>query len=232
MIRIALIVVLALGCGPSRREVALAKMARYDADKLQLFELARDAVARKHKIHHSDETTLTIITRGRWYTPDGLASQWNVPNDTIDSSDAQRGTRNDPFDTRARPALPDKSFYITLTIRLLPEEKNWIVLVQSKVARFNIGMPILEPIDTKRMDTPGWVNGKVDQLAYEIHKSLSKYEVRGLSGSTPHIPFDPTPIDTSEPKAEPHPVDVPGVNSGSDADAGSGSDAPVDPGTP
>ncbi|MBA2540795.1 MAG: hypothetical protein H0V17_14240 [Deltaproteobacteria bacterium] len=222
MIRIALILAIAIGCGPSQREVALAKMARYKADKLQLFELARSAVERKHKILNSDETTLTIITRGRWYTPDGLASQWSVPNDTIDNSDAQRGTRQDPFDTGARPALPDKSFYISLTIRLLPEESNWVVFVDSKVARFNIGMPILEPIDTKRIDTPGWVNGKVDQLAYEIYKSMRSYQVQGLSGSSPQVPFDPTPI-TSEPKAEPHPVDLPGINSGSDSGSGSGS---------
>jgi hypothetical protein len=203
-----LLVVCAIACGPSTREVALAKMARYHADKLVLFELARDAVARKHKISHSDETSLTIITRGRWYTPDGLASQWGTPGDIIDSTDAQKGTRNDPFDTTARPALPDKSLYLTLTVRLLPEETNWIVFVDTKVARYNAGMPILEPVDTKRIDTPPWVIGKVDQLAYEIHKSLRQYQVKGLTGSTPPVPYDPTPI-TNEPKAEPHPVDLP-----------------------
>ena len=216
----AILATVSIACGPSTREVALAKMARYTADKLVLFELARDAVERKHKISHSDETTLTIVTRGRWYTPDGLASQWSVPNDTIDSTDAQRGTREDPFDARSRPALPDKSLYLTLTIRLLPEEKNWIVYVDTKVARFNIGMPILEPVDPKRIDTPPWVTGKVDQMAYEIHKSLRRYQVKGLSGSTPPVPFDPTPI-TDEPKAEPHPVDVPPDLDASDAGAGS-----------
>jgi hypothetical protein len=219
---LTILVVFAMACGPSQREVALAKMARYHADKLTIFELARDAVARKHKIQQSDETILTIVTRGRWYTPEGLASQWQTPNDVIDSSDAQRGTRNDPFDTTARPALPDKSLFIQLTIRLLPEEKNWIVYIEPKVARFNVGMPILEPVNTKRIDTPPWVHGKVDQLAYEIHRSLRRYQVKGLTGSTPPVPFDPTPI-TNEPPAEPHPVDVPRIN---EPDSSSGTDDP------
>lgn len=226
MIRtLAILVAFAIACGPSQREIALAKMARYNADKLVLFELTRDAVARKHKISHSDETVLTIVTRGRWYTPEGLASQWSNPNDVIDSPDAQTGSRNDPFDTAARPALQDKSLFIQLTVRLLPEEKNWIVYVETKVARFNVGMPILEPVNTTRLDTPPWVLGKVDQLAYEIHKSLRSYQVRGLSGSTPPVPFDPTSI-TNEPPAEPHPVDVPRDPDGGSAEPGAGSATP------
>lgn len=228
MIRgLLVLVAFAMACGPSTREVALAKMARYKADKLVLFEYARDAVARKHKIFHSDETSLTIVTRGRWYTPDGLASQWGTPGDVIDSPDAQRGTRNDPFDTRATSALPDRSLFVQLTVRLLPEESNWVVFVETKVARYNVGMPILEKIDVTRIDTPPWVNGKVNQLSYEIHKSLHRYQVKGLSGSTPAVPYDPTPI-TDEPKAEPHPVDIPeGVEPSLDLpDAGAGSATP------
>lgn len=209
MIRaLSILVCFAIACGPSRREVALAKMARYNADKAVLFELTRDAVARKHKISHSDETVLTIITRGRWYTPEGLASQFDIPGDVIDSVDAQRGTRGDPFQTTAKSALPDKSLFIQMTIRLLPEEKNWIVYVSTKVARYNAGMPVLEPVNTTRIDTPPWVLGKVDQLSYEIHKSLREYQVRGLTGSTPEIPYDPTPIVDDNP-AEPHPIDLP-----------------------
>ena len=112
--------------------------------------------------------------------------------------------------------------FLSLTIRLLPEEANWVVFVDTKVARFNVGMPILEPIDVTRIDTPPWVNGKVDQLAYEIHKSLRPYQVKGLSGSTPPVPFDPTPI-TDEPKAEPHPVDLPPDPDDPEAGSGSGS---------
>lgn len=208
MIRALLVVVVVSACGASQRDIALAKMSRYHGDKLVLFNDAREAVARKHRIFHSDETTLTIITRGRWYTPDGLASQWGDPNDVIDDPDAQRGTRQDPFNTRARPALPDKSFFLQLTIRMLPEESNWIFYVESKVARFNVGMPILEPVDTTRMDIPGWINGKRDQLAYDIYKALRGYAVKGLSGSSPPpppLPRDPEPTTP----AEPHPVDMP-----------------------
>ena len=63
----------------------------------------------------------------------------------------RRALRNDPFDTTARPALPDKSLYMQRTIRLLPEEKNWVVYVEPRVARFNVGMPLLEPITTTRL---------------------------------------------------------------------------------
>jgi hypothetical protein len=216
--------VTAIACGPSQRDVALAKMSRYNGDKLVLFNRARQAVEKKHRILHSDETTLTIITRGRWYTPDGLASQWSDPNDVIDDPDAQRGTRQDPFGSRARPAIPDKSFYLQLTVRMLPEATNWIVYVDSKVARFNVGMPILEPIDTTRIDLPGWVNGKRDRLAYDIYESLKGYSVRGLSGSSPVQPMPPPDPEPENP-AEPHPVDMPFPSAPKPQDDGAGPSA-------
>jgi hypothetical protein len=206
-------------CGPSTRDVALAKTARFKADKLVLFEAAKLVTERKHKIYQSDETELTIHTRARWFTPSGLGSQWTDPGDVIAMG---RGNTN-PLANPGRLAIPDKSLNISMVIRLLPEANNWIVYIETKIFRFNAGMPNLEKVDPKRIDLPGWATGKANQLAYEIYRALRRYEVKGVfAAPVDHVPV-PDPVD---PNVEPHSVDVPGVNAGSGSDAGSGSGTP------
>src|SRR5687768_7569401 len=66
--------------GPSGKDVAMAKQARYTGDKLQLFGAMKSTVESKFKLDVSDETKLALKTQGRWYTPEGLASSW-TPSD-------------------------------------------------------------------------------------------------------------------------------------------------------
>jgi hypothetical protein len=84
--------------------------------------------------------------------------------------------------------MPDKSLYVAMTVRFLPEGEYLIVDVQPTIARFNIGMPVLEPIDPTQIDVPGWLTGKVDLVAWEIHQVLLPYLVKGVTGSTPEPP--------------------------------------------
>jgi hypothetical protein len=159
---------------------------------------------------------MTIYTQARWYTPEGLGSQWTDPGDVIGA-----GRDINPLTQNGRPAIRDKSLRISLIIRVLPEAKNWVVYIESKIFRFNIGMPNLEPVDAKRIDLPGWATGKADQLAYEIYSVLRQYETKNVKPLTD----DPTPPPPTEPvtPAEPHPVDLPAINAGSADNAGSGS---------
>jgi len=175
-----------VACGPSTRDVALAKSARYRGNKLELFALAREATERHHAILQSDETTLTIETKGRWFTPEGLASNWG------------------PTDLRnGQPRLTDKSLLIAITVRLLPEAENFVVYVEPRIKRFNVGMPNLEPVDPKHADVPGWATGKVDTLAWEIHKALRGHVVAGVTGSSPEPPPYVPPPDGPEPELTP-----------------------------
>jgi hypothetical protein len=222
---IALALFLAVGsCGPSTRDIALAKTARYNADKLRIFQLTKWVTERKYQIYQSDETALTIYTKARWHTPEGLGSQWSDPGDVIGV-----GNNINFVTQRGRPAIRDQSLLIAMIIRILPEAKNWVVYIETKIWRYNVGMPNLEPVDPKRIDLPGWATGKANQLQYEIYNVLKKYQVKNVQPLTD----DPTPPKPTEPitPAEPHPVDVPGINSHEDAGSGSGSGS-AGPGVP
>ena len=192
----ALLILLIAACGPSTRDVALAKVARYRGNKLVLFGLAREAAGKRQQILQSDETALTIETKGRWFTPEGLASNWG-PNDG-------EGRRN---------RLQDKSLHISLTVKLLPDAEYWVVYIEPKISRFNAGMPNLEPVDPKHADVPGWATGKVDTLAWEIYKALRPYEVPGITGSTPEPPPYVPPPDAREEPLDPSAPLVPSLPS-------------------
>jgi hypothetical protein len=173
------IVVLACACGASNREAAKAKTARYQGDKLVLFAAAKDVVASNHQLAVSDETTLKMQTRPRWYTPEGLAANF-------DGADVQ--------------LLQDKSLNISLVVQLLPEADNWIVHVEPIIFRYNRGMPNPEPLKPTNYDIPGWATGKVDQLAFEINKALKQYEVQRPGGIAP--PSDEPPPAAPVPENE------------------------------
>ena len=168
-------------CGPSGRDTALAKTARYQGDKIAIFGAVKTTTEVKYKLAMSDETTLTLQTIGRWYTPEGLIS-------TSGEQDIRQ--------------VPDKSINIVLTVKLLPEGDNWIVHVQPKMTRINKGSPMPEPLSPSDASLPGWATGKVDQLAFEIHAALTQYEVKAPSGNVPPpASTDPDPAPAADPAA-------------------------------
>jgi hypothetical protein len=159
----------ALGaCGPSNREVALAKTARFHGDKLQIFAAMRSAIEDKYKLDMSDETTLTVRTMGRWYTPEGLAASNSGP---------------DQWST-----VPDKSLNIILIAKLLPEGDNWVVSVEPHMIRYFAGRPNPDAVKPDDPSVPGWATGKVDQLQYAIYDALKPYEVKSPGGIAPAAP--------------------------------------------
>jgi len=181
----ALLAAIALvACGPSSKEVAGAKTAHYKGDKLQLFAETKSVVEGKYKLTKSDETTLGMQTEPRWFSPEGLAQ-------------TPRGEGEDVRD------LPDKSIKIALVVQLLPDGDSWVVKVSPIMARYNKGIPKPEPLKENDASLPGWVEGKVDQLALEIHKALQKYEVKGVPQTVPQGPPPPAPDEPSGSAAAP-----------------------------
>ncbi len=152
-------------CGPSGRDVALAKTARYTGDKLVLFNAIKDTAASKYKLAMSDETTLSLQTTGRWYTPEGLVA-----------------TGSGAADIRQ---LPDKSINVVLTVKMLPDGNQWVVDVDANMMRYNAGMPNPEQLSLKDPSLPGWASGKVDQLAFDIYDALKRYEVKAPGAQMP-----------------------------------------------
>ncbi len=167
----ALVVLAACG-GPSGKDVAMAKQARFSGDKLQLFGLAKAATEAKYKLAKSDETTLGMQTQGRWYTPEGLA--------------------NSASDTNLQD-LVDQSINLSLVVEILPEGSNWVVSVRPLMLRFNQGQPKPDQVAEKDPSVPGWVHGRVDELAFAIYNKLKPYEVKA-PGGIPPAPTAPTPM--------------------------------------
>ena len=158
--------------GHSDRDVAMAKQARYQGDKLQLFAAVKAATEAKYKLEKSDENTLGMQTTGRWYTPDGLSN-------SASSESPQE--------------MVDKSINLTLVVELLPEGNNWVVSVRPYMLRFNAGQPKPDKLDPKDPSVPGWVTGKVDELSFAIYQGMRQYEVRAPGGNIPPGPAAPAP---------------------------------------
>ena len=181
----ATIVALAACGGPSGKDVAMAKQARYSGDKIQLFGSMKSTVEGKYKLEVSDETKLALKTTGRWYTPEGLVSNW-TPSD-IDASGSK---------------LPDRSLNIALVAQLLPENENWVVRIEPIILRFNSGQPKLEPVRPDDPSLPGFVRGKSDELAFDVNKSLKQWEVKTPGGNIAPAPTGPAPTPEVAPPAE------------------------------
>jgi hypothetical protein len=174
---VALLTVFAVACGPSSKEVATAKTARYQGDKLQLFATVKATVEGKYKLSKSDETTLGMQTQPRWYSPEGLT--------TSASADDERD-------------LPDKSIRLALVVTMLPDGDKWIIKVSALMQRKNAGMPKPDELSPEDPSVPGWATGKADQLAMDIHKALAQYEVKSPGGIAPAPAPGPAPDEPSQ----------------------------------
>lgn len=183
---VGLLTILAVACGPSSKEVATAKSARYQGDKLQLFAATKAAVENKYTLAKSDETTLGMQTQARWYSPEGLTTSSNAD----DARD-----------------LPDKSLRISLVVTLLPDGDAWVVKVTPVMLRKNKGMPKPDEVKEGDPSVPGWVDSRVDQLALDIHKALAAYEIKQPGGLAP-APME-TPPAPDEPTGSAAPTETP-----------------------
>lgn len=182
-----------VACGPSSKEVATAKSARYQGDKLELFANVKTATEAKYKLTKTDETSLGLQTEARWFSPEGLAV---TPRGEGDMRD-----------------VPDKSVHIALVVTMLPDGSNWVVKVTPMLERWNTGIPKPEPLKESDPSLPGWVQGKVDELAMAIHGQLAKFEVKSVPQmAPPPTAATPTP---DEPTGAPAAAGAEGSATGS-----------------
>lgn len=161
----------------------MAKTARYQGDKLMLFAETKAVVESKYQLAKTDETQLLVQTTARWFTPDGLAA-----NDAGDVS-----------------MMQDRSLNVAMVAQLLPDGDKWIVKVTPVIARYNRGIPKPEMVKEGDASLPGWVESKTDTLAIDIHKQLSKYEVKSVPQMVPagNEPPPPAPAPTEGSAAAP-----------------------------
>jgi hypothetical protein len=174
-------------CGASRREVALAKTARYRGDPHHLFKGVKMATEDKWRLAYSDETTLTVITIGRWFTPEGTASNWDPGTMQTVGDPAAPGMPG----LQGRERIQDFSINVQLTVRLLPEGDYWIVHVEPRYLQFRTGRSNVDILRRDDPSLPGWAHGKADQVAYAIWDILKNYEVQGVRGKLAPPPEPP-----------------------------------------
>ncbi|MDB4957223.1 MAG: hypothetical protein JWO36_4792 [Myxococcales bacterium] len=178
-----------VACGPSSKEMAGAKSARYKGDKLQLFALAKAATEAKYKLQKSDEVALGFQTEGRWYTPEGLAAS------------ERSGDMRD---------VPDRSVNEVLVVQLVPDGDAYVVTVKPVMLRYFAGRPNPDQLTEDDPSVPGWAHGKVDNLAVDIHEALKQFEVKtvpamlpaptsGAPGATPPAPAPASPAPAPAP---------------------------------
>lgn len=160
----AVLVLGLLACGPSNKEIAMAKQARYQGDKSVLFNATKAAVEAKHKILQADEAALGMQTVARWFTQDGMVT---------------RGTDENFGD------VPTNSVRVSLIVRLLPDGDKWVVDVEPQMFRKIAESPQPQPLDAKDPSVPGWAHGQVDSLQFAIYEALKPYEVKAPGGLAP-----------------------------------------------
>ena len=161
---LAAVVALAACGGPSNKEIASAKQARYQGDKSLLFRTAKAAVEENSKIAKADEATLGFQTTGRWYTTEGILA----PGGDEDFKN-----------------IPDKSIRLTLVVRFLPDADKWIVQVEPSMLRRIAGSPQPERLEPTDPSVPGFVQGQVDTMQFTIWNALKQYEVKAPGGIAP-----------------------------------------------
>lgn len=175
----ALLAALVACGGPSGRDVAMAKQARYTGDKLAIFNATKAAVEEKYPLEKSDETTLGMQTKARWYTSDGITAPGN-------DSDFRQ--------------VPDKAIRVVHVVRLLPDGDKWIVQDEPVLMRRISGSPKPEMLDVKDPSVPGWATSQIDELQFSIYKALKAYEVQTPGGMAPG-PAAPAPAPAADPAA-------------------------------
>jgi hypothetical protein len=175
--------VVALGaCGPSGKQIATAKQARYQGDRLQLFAALKQAVESKYKVLMADEAAMGLKTDGRWYNPEGQAVS---------------ATMGDVRD------VPDQSLNVSFIVELLPEGSNFVVSVKPVYLRYIKGRPNPDVLDVKDPSIPGWAHGKVDNLQVEIYDAMKPYAMKMAPSAAPV----PAPAPTPDPAGGTRPAD-------------------------
>lgn len=157
----------------------MARTARYEGNKLELFAAAKAAVEDKYTLQQSDETQLRIITTGTWVSPEGLTQN-------------PRGEGAEMID------LIDKSINFALVVELLPEGDAWVTKTTAVLARYNRGIPKPEPLKEGDISLPGWVQSKIDSMVLDLHKALAKWEVKSGGPQMVPPPTEPAPAAPAE----------------------------------
>lgn len=155
-------VVVILGCGgPSAQQVRTAKLAEYNAQTNQLLDVAMQVAQDKYKVDPG-----TVDPQGRFST----FPQW------YSSEGMRRGTANEGNGDYVVNAMGG-DIQLALEVQVVPGPagRSQIAVIPHTM-QLVAGSPQPRSLGPDDPNLPGWVKGRVDQLAVDIYNAAKQYE--------------------------------------------------------
>lgn len=152
------VLALVASCGPSNRQVKVAKLAVYNRSSATMMEIAKAVTARTYKLGAVDDPNREFATAPQWYDPDG----------------GRRGTTNEGNGDFVSARGGDVSVSLVVRIDTIRSGKV-AVTITPKVLQFVSGSPQPRELDPEDPNVPGWVHGRVDALAVAIYEEARQY---------------------------------------------------------
>jgi hypothetical protein len=154
--RLAVLVLVVLGCGASSQEIARAKVATYSGTNGEIFQIVERVTAQDYKI--GDEHDTSLITEPQWYEPEG----------------GRESPGQDNFVTMA-----DRSVLLSLIVVVdETEDGRHFVTITPKTFQHLNGSPKPRELKPDDPNLPPWITGRVEELYVRINNALKKYEVQ------------------------------------------------------
>ena len=151
-----------VGCaGPSAAQVKTAKLAEYNAQTGQLLDIAMQAVQKSYKI---DPNTVDpqgmFTTLSQWYSSEGM----------------RRGTSNEGNGDYVVNAMGG-DIQLAMEVRVISQPGGRAqIAVVPHTKQLVAGSPQPRDLAPDDPNLPGWVKGRVDQLAVDIYNAAKPYE--------------------------------------------------------
>lgn len=156
-------VMAALGCGPSTKEVQSATAARYRGPAARIFDIAETVTQETFKIAESDPQRLALITLPKWYSPDGQSESAGVGNAVqVEDGSMLVALLVEVTEDAEEVSAPDRDAPIKITVTPVVE-------------RFRMGQSTHDKVPPGDPSMPGWVTGKAEGLLVAIHARAKEY---------------------------------------------------------
>lgn len=149
------VIALAAGCGASSAEIKTAKTAQYNAPTETLYQIALQTASQDYKIGDTNPSEGTFMTTEQWYSPEG-GRQSAGAGDFVQ--------------------LDDRSILLMLIVEVEGMDGGQkAIVVTPKVFQHLSGSPKPRELTPDDPNMPGWVHGRVDDLALAIYNNAKKY---------------------------------------------------------
>jgi hypothetical protein len=165
--RLLVPIVLACACAASTEQVRQARDARYDAELAVIWPALVHEVSEHARVKALDPGARVIVTD--WQIIERFADQENASRRSIVAAGSPDVAGRDE----------DKPAAIFFRYRVHVEGgPPWRVVVDGEAALYRSGVSVLRPYARGAEDEPGWVQGRIDSLAMDVHFALKAFERR------------------------------------------------------